>query len=99
MTMSVTAQPLTPDLVELHVASEQYYRFPGTNLTVCCLTLTNGHCVTGESCTGPLQRFREDVGREVAKRNAIDAAIPLLAYMQRELIRIGMTKAKAKGEA
>ena len=45
----LTAPRITPELLDEVIADEDYHVFPGSQLTVCCLTLENGFTVTGES--------------------------------------------------
>jgi len=66
--------------IERAIADEQYHVFPGTTTTICCLTLGNGFAVTGESaCVDPAE-FKEEIGREVAKRDACDKLWVILGY-------------------
>ena len=47
--MRVTEKDLDKEIV-----GEEYYRFPGTTVTVCCLKIRNGMCLVGESaCVDP----------------------------------------------
>ena len=49
-------------------------------LTFCVLVLRNGFVVTGESsCVSP-ETFNTEVGREVARENAINKIWPLMGY-------------------
>lgn len=49
-------------------------------LTLCVLVLRNGFTVTGESaCVSP-ENFNAEIGRRVARENAIDKMWPLLGY-------------------
>jgi len=49
-------------------------------LTFCVLILRNGFTVTGESaCVDPAS-FDEDIGRKVARQNAIAKMWPLMGY-------------------
>lgn len=49
-------------------------------LTFCVLVLRNGFTVTGESaCVSP-ENFDAEIGRNVARDNAIDKLWPLLGY-------------------
>lgn len=49
-------------------------------LTFCVLVLRNGFTVTGESaCVSP-ENFNAEVGRKVARENAIDKVWPLMGY-------------------
>ena len=53
-------------------------------LTFCVLVLRNGFTVTGESaCVSP-ENFDAELGRKIARQNAIDKVWPLMAYALRE---------------
>ena len=53
-------------------------------LTFCVLVLRNGFTVTGESaCVSP-ENFDADVGRKVARKNAIEKIWPLMGYVLKE---------------
>ena len=53
-------------------------------LTFCVLTLRNGFTVTGESACVSLENFNEEIGRKVARNNAIQKMWPLLGYALKE---------------
>jgi hypothetical protein len=54
------------------VVGEMYWQPEGTTLTVCALTLNNGIIVTGDSaCLNPSD-FNADIGKKIAKDEAID---------------------------
>jgi len=71
------------------VVDEKYHVFPGTTLTVCCLTLKNGTHVTGESATVMPSNFDEKKGKEISKRRAIDKVWSLEGYLLKEKIHTG----------
>lgn len=51
-----------------------------TLLTFCVLVLRNGFTVTGESaCVSP-ENFDDEIGRRVARQNAINKVWPLMGY-------------------
>lgn len=53
-------------------------------LTFCVLVLKNGFTVTGESaCVSP-ENFDEELGRKIARQNAISKMWPLMGYALRE---------------
>ena len=55
-------------------------------LTFCALILRNGFTVTGESaCVSP-ENFDADVGRKVARQNAINKVWPLMGYEMRSRV-------------
>ena len=76
----LTAPRITPELLDAAIVSEEYNLFDGSQLTVCVLTLKNGFTVTGESaCVSP-ENFDEEVGRDIARKNARDKLWPLLGF-------------------
>ena len=62
----------------------QFYVFPGTTLTVCCLTLANGFTVTGESACASPENFDQMIGENIALKNAKEKAWALEGYVLRE---------------
>ena len=55
-------------------------------LTICVLVLKNGFTVTGESaCVSP-ENFDAEIGRKVARENAVDKMWPLLGYALKEKV-------------
>jgi hypothetical protein len=79
----LTAPRVTPQQVDDQIAGEDYHVFPGTTLTVCCLTLRNGFCVTGESAAASPENFDRQIGRDIARRNARDKIWSLEGYALR----------------
>ena len=49
-------------------------------LTFCVLVLRNGFTVTGESACVSRENFNAEIGRKVARENAIEKMWPLLGY-------------------
>jgi hypothetical protein len=80
----LTAPRLTPDDITATIVGEQFHVFPGTTLTVCCLTLRNGFTVTGESAAASPANFNEEMGRSIARQNARQKIWPLEGYALRE---------------
>lgn len=62
------------------------YRFGRINsqplglLTFCVLVLRNGFTVTGESACASPENFDAEVGRKIARANAINKVWPLMGY-------------------
>lgn len=80
----LTAPRLTPADIDAKIADEQYYVFPGTTLTVCCMHLENGFTVTGESAAVSPDNFDEEIGRKIAREHARDKIWALEGYLLRE---------------
>jgi hypothetical protein len=91
----LTAPRITPERIDSTIVAEQYHIFPGTTVTVCCLTLRNGFTVTGESACASPENFDEAVGRAIAKRNARDKIWALEGYLLRAAIASGQFTAPA----
>ena len=49
-------------------------------LTFCVLVLNNGFTVTGESACASPENFDAEIGRRIARQNAISKIWPLLGY-------------------
>lgn len=79
----LTAPRITPAHIDSQIMTEAYHVFPGTTLTVCCLTLKNGFTVTGESAAASPENFNQEIGRTIARRNARDKIWSLEGYLLR----------------
>lgn len=88
-----TAPRVTPDDIEANIRGE--FTFTVGNaaralncpvseatdlLTICVLTLNNGFTVTGESACASPENFDAEIGRKIARQNAVDKIWPLMGY-------------------
>lgn len=55
-------------------------------LTICVLVLQNGYMVTGESACASAENFNAEIGRKIARNNAVMKIWPLLGFMLRDLL-------------
>ena len=78
--------------VRRDIASPEVLK-PSLNLlTFCVLVLKNGFTITGESaCVSPAN-FDEEIGRKIARQNAVNKLWPLLGFSLRDAIHEGQTK-------
>jgi hypothetical protein len=53
-------------------------------LTFCVLTLRNGFTVTGESACASPENFDAELGRKIARQNAVNKVWPLLGFLLKE---------------
>lgn len=53
-------------------------------LTFCVLTLRNGFTVTGESACASPENFDAEIGRKIARQNAVQKIWPLMGYALKE---------------
>ena len=71
---------VTEDDLDKEIVGEDYYRFPDTTVTVCCLRIRNGMCLIGESACVDPRNFNEVIGRKVARANAREQLWKLLGF-------------------
>ena len=63
---------------------------PGLGLlTFCVLVLKNGFTVTGESACASPENFDAEIGRKIARQNAINKVWPLMGYELRSKLAEG----------
>lgn len=59
-------------------------RGPLSLLTFCVLVLRNGFTVTGESACASPKNFDAELGRKIARANAVNKMWPLMGYALKE---------------
>lgn len=74
------ATKVEPADLEAAIRNEAYHVLPDTTVTVCVLTLDNGYSVRGESACVDPANFNEAIGREYARKDAINKLWPLLGF-------------------
>lgn len=57
-------------------------------LTFCVLTLMNGFTVTGESACASPENFDAEIGRKIARQNAVAKIWPLMGYELRSRLSV-----------
>jgi hypothetical protein len=58
-------------------------------LTFCVLVLRNGFTVTGESACASPENFDAELGRKIARQNAVNKVWPLLGFRLRDKLSGG----------
>jgi len=91
----LTAPRITPADIEANIAEEIYFTpaeavegrggqvtqsSPARLLTICVLILRNGFTVTGESACASPENFDAELGRKIARQNAVAKIWPLMGY-------------------
>jgi len=86
----LTAPRITPADIEANIADEDYFTAgeaacrkagdPMHLLTFCVLVLRNGFTVTGESACASPENFDAELGRKIARANAVNKVWPLMGY-------------------
>lgn len=59
-------------------------------LTFCVLVLRNGFTVTGESACASPENFDAEIGRKIARQNAVQKIWPLMGYALKEKLNQGV---------
>lgn len=62
------------------IALVDFYLHPGSQLTVCIITMVNGYTVTGQSACADPKMFDREVGEKFAFADAEKKIWPLLGY-------------------
>lgn len=100
-----TAPRVTPTVIEESIADEYYFTamdgamnsgeaypsvFDGLELlTFCVLVLNNGFTVTGESACASPENFDAEIGRKIARQNAVQKIWPLKGYELKTILAEG----------
>lgn len=67
-----------------HVKAPEVITGPLTLLTLCVLVLKNGFTVVGKSAVASPENFDAEIGRKVARADAVNQCWPLLGYALKE---------------
>jgi hypothetical protein len=73
---------VTPEDIDNTITNVEYAVFGG-RLTVCVLTLRNGFLVTGESSCVSAENFDAELGKAIARENAVNKIWQLEGYVLR----------------
>lgn len=80
---------ITQELIQSAIKSLEYYLFRGTTHMCCCVTMTNGFTVLGESACCDHSKFSPSLGEKYAREDAERKIGELLAYGQVEKLMFG----------
>lgn len=86
--LDLNAPRLTLEGIQGVIASEQYHVFPDTGFTVCLLILENGFKVSGEGSCVSLENFNAQLGREIAKKDAVGKIWELEGYLLKQHLHV-----------
>ena len=91
----LTAPRITPADIEANIDRVHYFtandgirgatgisddREPVRLLTFCVIVLKNGFTVTGESACASPENFDAEIGKKIARQNAVQKIWPLMGY-------------------
>lgn len=72
------------------ISTEDWHAYKTLELlTFCVLVLRNGFTVTGESACASPENFDAEIGRKIARQNAISKVWPLMGYALKERLAGG----------
>lgn len=75
---------VTPKMIDDIIYLKSFYVFPGTEFTVCLLTLQNGFNVIGESACASPANFNKEIGEDIAYKKAVEKIWQLEGYLLKE---------------
>jgi Phage protein (N4 Gp49/phage Sf6 gene 66) family len=75
----LTAKRVTLESINAAIQDENYYHF-GARVTICFLTMDNNYIVIGESACISSNNFDAELGRKIARQNAIDKLWALMGF-------------------
>lgn len=99
----LTAPRVTPDDIEANIVGEYFFTAADATagspqfdqlrlLTFCVLVLRNGFTVTGESACASPENFDAELGRKIARQNAVQKVWSLMGYELRTKLSTLCTK-------
>lgn len=107
-----TAPRITPADIEANIAGCYYFtagaaaqnaipeHFQALDLlTFCVLVLRNGFTVTGESACASPENFDAEIGRNIARQNAVQKIWPLMGYALKQQLHDAANRPPAPGAA
>lgn len=80
----LNAPRLRPDDIDNAIYATDYHVFPGSQVTVCCITLRNGFNTVGESACASPENFDFELGKKIAFRNAREKIWALEGYLLKD---------------
>ena len=81
---NLNAPRLTPAAIDAAIVGKMFHVFPGTTVTVCCLTLVNGYNTVGYSAAASIENFDIEIGQKIAFENARQKVWPLEGYLLKQ---------------
>ena len=75
---------VTIEQIEAKIKAEKYTRLKDTTVTICGLVLQNGYVALGSSACVDPANFNATLGREIARRDAIEQVWKLEGYLLAE---------------
>ena len=69
-----------PEIVDSMIDRKEFWRVPGTAMTVCCIVLKNGFTVIGTASCVDARNYNEELSKELSFSKARDEIFHYLAF-------------------
>ncbi len=103
----LTAPRVTPERIESVISAEYFFTAADATkdspqmpelglLTICVLVLRNGFTVLGKSACASPENFNAELGRKIARADAVNQIWPLEGYALRQYLFEQSTKVNAQ---
>ena len=69
-----------PEIVDSMIDRKEFWRVPGTAMTVCCIVLKNGFTVVGTASCVDVRNYNEELSKELSFSKARDEVFHYLAF-------------------
>lgn len=83
--------------LKANISKADFYVHPGSQLTICIITLLNGFTVTGQSACADPKMFNEEIGEKFAFADAERKIWPLLGYALKQELFLSGSSATFQG--
>lgn len=78
-------EKLTEDMVKEYIKSVNYFKVPGSTMITCYITTKAGYVVTGESACINKEMYREELGKQIAYKDAFSKLWANVAFHTMEI--------------
>lgn len=93
--LGLTSERITPKAIDSKIKDIEFYVFPKTLMTICCIKLINDFVVVGQSACAHPENFNERIGKEISFNNARDKIWELEGFLlKQKLFEEGKTEVK-----
>lgn len=82
----LNAPRLTPQHIDSVIIDETYTNLPDGRTVICQLTLKNGYTIDGKSACVSKENFDQEIGNEIARKNAREKIWELEGYLLKQEI-------------
>jgi len=81
---NLNAPRITPADIDATIKYVEYWVVPNTTTTVCAMILQNNYVLVGTSAAASMANFDQEIGRNIAYRNAREQIWHLQGYLLKQ---------------